>query len=92
MHPKQVYVPKKEVPAVPIEAIKQTSIMINSLEVLVNKIEEPIVIENLVWSTMQNVEIGAAANKWWWSRGQQAEHQILPTKMVPSMFDQNAVV
>jgi hypothetical protein len=48
LHPKQVYVPKKEVPAVPIEAIKQTSIMINSLEVLVNKIEEPIVIENLV--------------------------------------------
>lgn len=55
--------PKKEVPAVPIEATKQTTIMINSLEVLVNKIEEPIVIENLVRSTMQKVEIGAAANK-----------------------------
>lgn len=52
----------KEVPAAHIKAIKQTSLTISSMEVPVNEIDEPIVIENMMQSSMEEVEIGVAAN------------------------------
>ena len=45
-----------------MKAIKQTSLTIGSMEVPVNEIDEPIVIENMMQSSMEKVEIGVAAN------------------------------
>ena len=64
-----------------MEAIKQTFLTIGSMEVPINEIKEPVVIENLAHSTMLKVKLGVAANKDK-SRGQQYGFQILPTKMV----------
>jgi len=58
---KQVYVPK-EVSAAPMKAIKQSSLAISSMEVPVNGIDELLVIENTIQSSMEKVEIGVAAN------------------------------
>jgi hypothetical protein len=53
-----VYVPKKEVVAPPMKAINQTSIIIGSIEILVDEVEKPIFIENLAQPTMKKVEEG----------------------------------
>jgi hypothetical protein len=55
-------VSKKEVPAAHMKANEQAYITIGSMEVLLNKIDELIVIENLAQSKMQEVEIVAAAS------------------------------
>ena len=46
-----------------MEAIKQTFLTIGSMEVPINEIKEPVVIENLAHSTMLKVKLGVAANK-----------------------------
>lgn len=45
-----------------MEVIEQRSIRIGSTEVLVSKIDNPIVIENLVQSPMETVKIDDIAN------------------------------
>ena len=52
----------KEVSAAPMKAIKQTSLTIGSMEVPINEIDEPIVIENMMQPSMEKVEIGVVAN------------------------------
>ena len=51
--PKQVYMPKKEVPAAPLEGIKQKYLIIGPMKVLIEEIKESSVIENRVQSTIQ---------------------------------------
>jgi hypothetical protein len=70
-----------------MKAIKQTSLTIGSMEVPVNEIDEPIVIENMTQSSMEEVEIGVAAND---DEAESTRLQILPTKVAPFGFDQDA--
>jgi hypothetical protein len=81
-----MYVPKKEVPVAPMEVIKQTSITIVSKEVPLNEVDESIVAENLVQSSMQKVKARVAPNK------DKAESSKLNSKYFQPKFDQDAMV